>query len=306
MPFGISDISSFVLGSNWGTAPRSSSGFVQAPGGTRSSATYTAPRINYGASGVAPAGGMNLSALTTYINQLNRTAQQQANVARIPGAQGLEETSSANIASELAGNVDPSTIRLLRQQAAERGVNVGVDSPNADAAYLQALGLTSREQMARGQQDLTAAYARNPAAPLFDPSSQLLTPYQSGQLSIQEGQLELARQAEANRAANEAAAIALRGGGGGRAPIYTGGGGIPDYGTSTGTSGLTGSALGGSFADDFGRSQWWESIGYAPTTRPATTGSGTFFAGTPEEYNFREDLASVYPEYGSDILGGGY
>src|SRR5271169_1535206 len=110
---------------------------------TWSSSSYSAPTVNYGASGVAPAGGMNLTSLDNYINQLNRQGQSAALSARIPGGAALETTSSGNIASELAGKVDPSTIRLLQQQAAERGVSTGAGpaSDNTNAAYLQALGL---------------------------------------------------------------------------------------------------------------------------------------------------------------------
>lgn len=301
------DPTNFVLGragANW-DAP--TTGWWNTPSmrsaGGSPVTTYTAPRINYGASGLSPAGGMNLTALTSYVNNLNRQAQQAANAVRIPNAPALEQASSEAIASGLAGKVDPSTIRLLRQQAAERGVNVGVDSPNADAAYLQALGITSTNQIAEAQRQLTQAYARNPAAPLFDPTTQLLTPYQSGQLSIQEGQLELAKQSEANRAAEAMLRGGSFGGGGG----YRGGGAgaqTPEYAAPTATA-----DTGGDFFQPAGSAQqrWWASIGYGPTTPTATTGStGSFFAGTPEEYNFREDLASVYPDYAPEIFGGGY
>ncbi len=120
-----------------------------------------------------------LGQLGDIINQMNRNAQQQSLQARIPGAAGLETQSSANIGAELGGRVPQDVMQLLGQQAAERGVATGAPgSANANAAYLRALGLTSLGQEQVGQQNLTAAYARNPAAPIFDPTTQLITPYQ--------------------------------------------------------------------------------------------------------------------------------
>lgn len=82
----------------------------------------------------------------------------------VPGLSGLEEASSRNIASELAGQVSPGTINLLAQQAAERGAGrgFGVDSPGTNAALMAALGLTAEQQAALGQQHLTGAMGRTP------------------------------------------------------------------------------------------------------------------------------------------------
>lgn len=218
--------------------------------------TYAGSTTFSGASGVAPAGGMNLGALTEYINSLNRTGQTAALNARIPGGPGLEAKSSANIQAGLGGEVNPDVIRLLQRQAAERGVKTGVgaDSDNTNAAYLQSLGLTSYQLQEQAQKDLTAALGRNPAAPLFDPTSQLLTPYQAGTLTLN-------AQSEADRAANDAARLALAGGGGG--------GGAAAPRTVTGnqvlptTTGPTGSMLfpGG---DEYTTADWWASIGFTP------------------------------------------
>jgi hypothetical protein len=204
---------------------------------------------------------MNLTNLTNYINDLQRRAQTQANQNRIPGAADLETQSSENIGSELRGQVDPETLRVLGQQAAERGVRTGIDSssPNANAAYLQALGLTGIQLQQQGQRDLTAAYARNPAAPLFDPATQLMTPYQAGTLDL-----------EAQRLALEAS----RRGGGGGGTGYTGEPGGPVMPTTrTGTTGATASDLLSSFAPD-ATEAWWNSIGFRPGTG-GVPGTGT-------------------------------
>lgn len=133
----------------------------------------------------------NLETLTKAINDLNIAAQQQANVSRIPGEAGLEQQSSANIASELGGQVPPDVEALLRQQGAEQNVVSGRDS---NSAYLRALGLTSLGQQQAGQQNLSAAAARNPLAPLFDPTSQLLTAGQAGQLGLGQQAENIAQQ----------------------------------------------------------------------------------------------------------------
>lgn len=199
--------------------------------------TYYSPYTSATASGIDPTtlttttASDNLSAmgliqqLTDQINQLNIASQQAANVSRIPGEAGLEATSSANIANLLAGQVSPSTINLLGQQSAERGVMSGSPTgASTNASYLRALGLTSEQLQAQGQTELSAAVARNPAATITDPTKQMLTPQQLGELQLQQQQLAL----EADRIA------AQRSGGG--TGSGTGGG------TGGGTSGGAGGA----------------------------------------------------------------
>lgn len=125
-----------------------------------------------------------LGQLSDLVNTINRNAQQQSLQARIPGAPALEAQSSQNIGSELQGQLPQDVMNLLGQQAAERGVATGgVGSANANASYLRALGLTSLGQEQQGQQNLSQAYARNPAAPIFDPTTQLITPYQGATIA---------------------------------------------------------------------------------------------------------------------------
>lgn len=229
-----------------------------------SPATYSSPTIQTGASGTAPAGGMQLGQLTDYINSLNLGAQQRANAGRIPGATALETTSSGNIATELAGQPSASTIRLLQQQAAERGAATGVggDSPNATAAYLQALGLTSEQLQEQGQRDLTSAEGRNPGAPIFDPTSQLMTPYQSEQLA-----LERARLAQEGQG----------GGGGYAAPrVGAGAGGAGAYSPGPIATGPVGSGYipTADWAND-PQQAWWNTIGYNQPGQAVTPTSPT-------------------------------
>lgn len=156
----------------------------------------------------------DIIALTKAIDALNLQAQQNANMSRIPGEQGLEQQSSDLIKQQLAGEVPADVRNLLQQQGAESNVVSGRDT---NAAYLRALGLTSLGQEQAGQGNLSAAVARNPVAPIFDPSSQLITPYQQGMLNIDQAQLAL----EAQRLAQARAT----GGGGGGQGYYGGTGG---------------------------------------------------------------------------------
>lgn len=134
--------------------------------------------------------------ITQAINQLNLTAQQAANAARIPNATGLETQSSNLIGQELGGQVPADVISLLQQQGAERGAATGMapGSPNANAAYLRALGLTSIDQQQRGEANLTSALGRNPGAPIVDPSRFVMTPYQQALLALEQERLKLGYQ----------------------------------------------------------------------------------------------------------------
>lgn len=165
----------------------------------------------------------DLTSLTDLINTLNRNAQTSANAARIPNNPALEQASSGNIANLLAGQIPADVINNLSQTAAERGVAMGSPgSDNSNAGLLRALGLTSLDLQQLGQQNLSAADARNPGAPIFNPGSMLLTPGQLGQLNNAAGFLGLDWY--------KALHPNLGGGGGGRNPYNpnpeSGGGGV--------------------------------------------------------------------------------
>lgn len=177
----------------WGTslpfAPGSSgSSFNQPP----SNAGISLSPPSNGAGGFTAGAPPDLASLSDLINSINRNAQQASNAGRIPGGAGLEQQSSNNISSELSGQLPNDVIRQLTQSAAERGIATGAPgSDNANSSLLQALGLNSLQLQQQGQQNLSAADARNPGAPIFDPTSMLLTPYQAGQLNNQNALLGL-------------------------------------------------------------------------------------------------------------------
>lgn len=127
-----------------------------------------------------------IAQITQLINSINLTAQQASNAGRIPNGRGLESISSGGIGQALRGQLPQDVINLIGQQAAERGVMTGSPmGPGSNASFLRSLGRTSLDMMGTGQNWLTQANARNPGAPLFDPSSMFITPSQYGSLEME-------------------------------------------------------------------------------------------------------------------------
>lgn len=154
--------------------------------------------------------------LADIINRVNREAQKSANLARIPGAAALEKASSENIAAELGGRLSQSYLDQLYTGLAESwgGRGFGVDTNALNASALRSIGLTTEELQRRGQEDLTKAYERNKAAPLFDIGQTLVTPgVYSTTAATQAALAEKAREFDAMMA--QRAALSGGGGGGG-------------------------------------------------------------------------------------------
>ena len=124
--------------------------------------------------------------LATQTNTFNAGQAVAPYAANLPNYAALTQTASSNILGDLQGQVSPDTIRLLTQQGAERGAATGqATGPNTNAAFLQALGLTSEELKRQGQSELSAAMARTPTGPQFNPASLFVTPEQ--QQAAQQG-----------------------------------------------------------------------------------------------------------------------
>lgn len=108
----------------------------------------------------------NLPAYTTDTSQTIGTDAFSQLISNLPGYEAMVGKSSENIAENLAGMVPKDVIDLMTQQAAERGIATGAPgSPNANAAYLRALGLTSMGLQQLGEQQLTSAVQRTPIQP---------------------------------------------------------------------------------------------------------------------------------------------
>lgn len=136
-----------------------------------------------------------IKSMSEMINQINQQAQHAANAARIPGALGLENRSSINIENALQGKLPADVITQIAQRAAERGVSSGNPyGANSNADYLRAIGLNSLQLQNTGQDWLTAALARNPSAPIYDPGRLVVTPLQQAEFALQAANFGLNQQ----------------------------------------------------------------------------------------------------------------
>lgn len=122
----------------------------------------------------------NLPSLTDLAGQVNQFNTGQAiapYIANLPGYQGMVGQSSQNIGSLLRGEIPTDVMNLLNQQSAERGIASGLaGSPNASAAALRALGLTSLGLQQQGEGELTQAIGRTPVPKLFNVQDFLTSP----------------------------------------------------------------------------------------------------------------------------------
>ena len=183
-------------------------------------------------------GGATPEQVIQLANEINQRSQQQANAGRIPQGAELEALSSGNIRDALMGVVSEDDKRRLALAAAERGAQMGIatGSPSTNAGYFQALDRNSQEMKNTGQNWLTAATSRNPAAPIYNAGNMVLTPEQQAQIDIQNR--TLSEQIRANEA-REAIAWdeARRRNGSGNQPYLSGSFGV---GSGGGGGGFTG------------------------------------------------------------------
>lgn len=104
-------------------------------------------------------------------NLVNQWSNQQARAAleqNLPGYGANLAQQAANVSNLLAGKISPETIANIGTAAAERGVNVGATSPNANAALLRALGLTTEGLQTSGAQQFAQMIAQTPIGKQFD------------------------------------------------------------------------------------------------------------------------------------------
>ena len=140
----------------------------------------------------AAAIGGNISALGPIYQLgqgLNQFTAQQAPTSlnlNLPHYQGMIGQSSGNILSKLQGQIPQDVARQLQQFGAERGVATGsIGGPNANAATLRALGLTSLDLQNQGENQLTQAIGRTPQGAQFNPASFLVSPQDQQQAQYQ-------------------------------------------------------------------------------------------------------------------------
>ena len=98
----------------------------------------------------------------------------------LPDYNNMLTTATGNVSQELSGQEPQDVQNQLQQAAAERGVATGQgpNSPNANAAYLQALGLNSEQQIQTGQSGLGQLIGETPTGQSTNPSNMFVTPEQ--------------------------------------------------------------------------------------------------------------------------------
>lgn len=122
--------------------------------------------------------------LAATVNPFMTQQAQAPYIANLPNYLDLIRKRSANIGGQLAGQVPEDVTRLITQRGAERGVATGTPGgPNANAAWLQALGLTSMGLQQQGQQNLSTAIADTPVPEIWNPMS-LYVPQVLGQQEL--------------------------------------------------------------------------------------------------------------------------
>jgi len=111
------------------------------------------------------------------LNQFNQGQLLGQYESAVPGYGGLVKKASGNIGEQLAGNVPSDVVNEIIQTAAERGIMTGSPgSPNANAALLRSMGLTSLGLQQQGQENLISMERAAPIAQPFDVSKLFITP----------------------------------------------------------------------------------------------------------------------------------
>jgi hypothetical protein len=151
---------------------------------TSYSATYggkpSVPNPTASASGAIGGNIGNLAALYGLgggVNTFQQGQLQGAYNAAIPNYSGMAAQSSANIGSELAGQLPQGVLDQIIQGSAERGIATGTPgSANMNAAMVKQLLGSSLGLTQTGEQNLSGAVARSPIVQPFDISKMFVTP----------------------------------------------------------------------------------------------------------------------------------
>jgi len=128
------------------------------------------------AANISELGG--LDALTEGMTAINAGEGALPYQLNLPQYGAMTSQGSADILSNLQGQVSPSTVNQITQEAAERGIGAGLaaGSPNDNAALLSALGQTSEGLQSQGLQELAQAISQTPTGPAYDTTAMQLAP----------------------------------------------------------------------------------------------------------------------------------
>lgn len=138
-------------------------------------------RAAYGSVPVAPSIGATAGNATMQAMALGNQV-----AAQLPGYAASLGNIGANIKSETAAQIPADVLQRLQQSAAERGVATGTaGSPNNDAAYLRALGLTSLDLTNMGQTNLLRQLPALPGYGISQNPGFYVTPQQQYEADLQ-------------------------------------------------------------------------------------------------------------------------
>lgn len=113
------------------------------------------------------------------LNAFNLGQVTNQYIAGVPNYLGKVAQSGANIDSWLKGQVPQDVKDVLAQEAAQRGVALGVPgSQFSNYDYLRSVGQTSLDLQKQGETALTGAIARMPRTNILDLSQYFVTPEQ--------------------------------------------------------------------------------------------------------------------------------
>lgn len=132
--------------------------------------------------------------LTVGADQAAAAGAQSELLANLPDYSGMLNQATTNVGQELQGQLPQDVVSQLQSNAAERGVagGFGVNSPNNNAAFLRALGLTSLGEMQQGQQGFGQLVQETPQGPQFNPSTMMVTPEQEQAAQLAANQMAAA------------------------------------------------------------------------------------------------------------------
>lgn len=217
---------------------------------------------------------------------------------QLPGYQQSLANVGGNIQALTAGQVPQDVQNRIATAAAERGVATGSPgSPNANASYLQSLGLTSLGLEQQGQQALNAQTAALPGAAISQNPNFYVSPEQQYNAALQGSIFAAAPDpAAAARAGMSAAAAGLGAGMGASQPLFppslpT----ITPANSSTATEMATGSGVDTGWNPALNTAAMSQSAvdqilqQYSPVTDGSTTQSvdqSTFYGGIPGMEDF--------------------
>ncbi len=121
---------------------------------------------------ISPAGSTPYADYAKQVNDLMTEQARKAYISNLPGYLSNITQQSANVSDLLKGQLPTDVMSAIFQGGAERGIATGSPgSPNANAATLRALGLTSLDAQKMGTDILNTSIQQTPVPQLFNPAS---------------------------------------------------------------------------------------------------------------------------------------